>query len=76
MTNSNAAEMLGINKSHLSRVYNSQSISPKIKWAAVKVFDVDISVFENGLPDMPAPDPRTINEPLPRRVFIKNENRC
>lgn len=43
------SKMLKIHPSHLARVMASDTVSPKIRHEAAKLFGVDVSIFEKGL---------------------------
>lgn len=43
------AKQMGINQSYLSKIFNLQSLTPKIKRAASQVLGVDEAVFEQGV---------------------------
>lgn len=59
-----AAKLLGFHPSYLSTQYKESEISEELKERAAKLFQVDVSIFETDLPNLPPP-PSHVAEPPP-----------
>lgn len=67
MSKADIAQHLNINPGSLSRLFKSENLTSKVKRAAAKVFDVDISIFDGvGLEAFPGfilEEPEVIYKP-------------
>lgn len=50
-----AAQLLGFHPAYLSTQYKEGEISEELKERAAKLFQVDVSIFETDLPNLPPP---------------------